>query len=389
MKRIYLDNAATTKLDKHALKEMLPFLKENFGNPSAIYQEGVVASRAVQQARKSIASTLQAPNHKVFFTGSGTESDNLAILGIVDATAPFITVGKPHIITSVIEHAAVLDVVKKLEEKGKIKATYIPVNKNGIVSIADIKNALRENTVLVSVMYANNEIGTIQPIKEIARVVEEFRRVQKTAYPYIHTDACQAVNYLDVSMEKLGVDLFVFNGSKIYGPKGIGVLCVRKGVEMVPMVFGGGQEDGLRSGTENVAYIVGLAKALEITENIKEKEVKRLTVLRDHFINKLLESIPQAVLNGDREARLPNNVHITIPDVEDDVLVVELDARGVACSSKSACKASSGEGSHVTLAIDGIEGSHLRFSLGRDTVKKDVEYVTRAISHILKKYKKL
>ncbi|MCK5027800.1 MAG: aminotransferase class V-fold PLP-dependent enzyme, partial [Candidatus Pacebacteria bacterium] len=242
---------------------------------------------------------------------------------------------------------------------------------------------------LVSVMYANNEIGTIQPIKEIARVVEEFRRVQKTAYPYIHTDACQAVNYLDVSMEKLGVDLFVFNGSKIYGPKGIGVLCVRKGVEMVPMVFGGGQEDGLRSGTENVAYIVGLAKALEITENIKEKEVKRLTVLRDHFINKLLESIPQAVLNGDREARLPNNVHITIPDVEDDVLVVELDARGVACSSKSACKASSGEGSHVTLAIDGIEGSHLRFSLGRDTVKKDVEYVTRAISHILKKYKKL
>ena len=269
MKRIYLDNAAGTPLDKNVYREMEPFLNGFFGNPSALYQEGMVVQDAIKHARENIASILAARGDEIVFLGSGTESDNLAILGVVHAAKRHMSL-KPHVVTSVIEHAAVLETVKQLEKNGVVEATYVSVNEEGIVDPKDIKDAIKENTVLVSIMYANSEVGTVQPICEIAKIVRGVRRTCGGVYPYVHTDACQAINYLNVSVEKLGVDLLTFNGSKIYGPKGIGVLYIRRNVNIEPIIFGGGQERGLRSGTEYVAGIVGVAKALEITAKIKE-----------------------------------------------------------------------------------------------------------------------
>ncbi|MCK5095815.1 MAG: cysteine desulfurase [Candidatus Pacebacteria bacterium] len=386
MKRIYLDNAAATPLDKHVFDGMRPFLKDLFGNPSTLYEEGVVTKHAVEKARESIADIMVAHKDEICFTGSGTESDNLAVQGVVRASLGVYS--KPHVITSSIEHPAVLETVKILEKKGVIEATYIGVNEKGLVDSKEVKEALKGNTVLVSVMYANSEVGTVQPVREIVKMVREVRDSRNVGYPYVHTDACQAVNYLRMSVEKLGVDLMTFNGSKIYGPKGIGMLYIRRGVNIEPIVFGGGQESGLRSGTENVAGIIGISKALEITESIKEKESQRLVTLRDYFMQQLEEISLGIVINGDRQKRLPNNVHITVPDIEDDVLVVELDAKGIACSSKSACKTKAEGASHVVLAMRGeVKGSHLRFSLGRDTTKKDINYTVNALRGILKKYK--
>ncbi len=388
MKRIYLDNAATTPLDKHVLKEMMPFLKGDFGNPSAIYKEGVVAKKAVEKARENIAGILSARKNEVFFVGSGTESDNLAIQGVVQASLKIFP--KPHVITSSVEHPAVLETIIRLEKKGVIETTYLEIDERGFVDPKEVKESFKKNTVLVSVMYANNEIGTIQPIREIVKIVREVRDSRKVAYPYVHTDACQAANYLEMSVEKLGVDLMTFNGSKIYGPKGIGVLYVRIGVNIESIVFGGGQEKGLRGGTENVAGIVGIAKALQITENMKEKESQRLVVLREYFVQQLKKLDQNIIINGDMYERLPNNVHITIPNIEDDVLVIELDAKGIACSSKSACKSVTGSESHVILAMKRkTNGSHLRFSLGRNTTKDDINRTIVALLDIVKKYKKI
>lgn len=393
MKRIYFDNAATTPIDPDVLREMLPFLKENFGNPSSLYAEGVMASKAVALARENIAKNIGVLPSEIIFTGSGTESDNLAVIGVTQA---FLsersknTKTKPHIITSSIEHAAVLNVVKELERKGIVEATYLPVDEKGVVSLSALKDSLKENTILVSVMYANSEVGTIQPIRDIVRVVKKYRELKKSDYPYVHTDACQAMNYLETSVARLGVDLMTFNASKMYGPKGIGVLVLKHNIPIEPVVFGGGQEGGVRSGTENVAGIVGITVALEIAEKMKKNEVKRLSTLRDYFIKKLEKTIFGVVVNGDREFRLPNNVHITIPHIEDDVLVIELDAKGVACSSKSACKMMRGGESHVIMAMKGkSEGSHIRFSLGRSTTKKDIDHTLKALQSILEKYKNI
>jgi cysteine desulfurase len=393
MKRIYLDNAAGTPIDAGVLKKMMPFLKENFGNPSSLYKEGVWASTAVASARESIAKSVGVLPSEIIFTGSGTESDNLAILGTVSAFLSKRAKGvktKPHIITGSVEHMAVLGVIEELEKKGIVEATYISVDAKGAVSLEELKSALKENTVLVSIMYANSEVGTIQPIRDVAKIVKKYRELKKTNYPYVHTDACQAMNYLDTRVESLGVDLMTFNGSKIYGPKGVGILVSKHYVDIDPIVFGGGQEKGMRSGTENVAGIVGTAAALEIAEKMKKGEVKRLTSLRDHFMKKLEKTIPNVTINGDRIDRLPNNVHITIPNIEDDVLVIALDAKGVACSSKSACKMAVGGESHVIKAMKGkAEGSHLRFTLGRSTTKKDIDYTVAVLGKILEKYKNI
>ncbi len=412
MKRIYLDNSATTSIDKRVEKVMLPYLRNEFGNPSALYEEGVMAKNVVEIARRDVAGIIKAQPDEVIFTGSGTESDNLAILGVIKAVERG-NDKKPHIITSVIEHPAVFEVCKALERDGVADVTYVGVDELGVVDPKEVKDALRPETVVVSIMYANNEIGTVQPIREIAKVIRTFRKtklVRKSSklrrsvvdrsdgktlnleeqVPYFHTDACQATNYLDMNVLHLGVDLLTINGSKIYGPKGVGALYVKKGTNIDPIIYGGGQERGLRGGTENVSAIVGFAQACKITEELKEKETARLTCLRDYFTKKLIFSIPGSILNGDSEERLPNNVNISIPDVDSEQLVIELDAKGVSASARSACKSRDYGSSYVILALGrkplSNEGG-VRFSLGRDTKKKDIDYVLKVMSEIVEKMK--
>lgn len=350
-------------------------------NPGAIHSLGVKEKNRLEDARKRVASILNAHVTEIVFTSGATESNNLAILGI-----------KPgHIVTTNIEHASVLETIK---HRGDF--TFVPVEPNGIVDPKKIKKALKKNTVLVSVMYANNEIGTIQPIKEIAKEIRYFNKVNNTKI-FFHTDATQAINYLPIGIPQLGVDMMSFNASKIYGPKGVGILYIKKGTPITKIMFGGDQEMGLRPGTENVVLATGIAQALENVEKIKDKEVKRLTLLRTYFIQKLqkLQTMSRFNLdmrvNGDLENRLPNNINITIPKIPSDLLVIELSAKGIMCSAKSACKSGDGKASHVISAINSTtketDGS-LRFSLGRETTKADINYTLKVLSQILQKLKK-
>ena len=391
-------------------------------NTSAIHALGLAEKNKLENARKIVAKVLDAHSDEIIFTSGATESNNLAIQGVVNAILGLTPsplslsrrgVGErwvPHIVTTNIEHASVLETCRHLERVGRAEVTYVEVEKNGIVDPKKIKKALKSNTVLVSVMYVNNEIGTIQPIKEIAKEIRHWRKNltpsplsllrrgvgERCIFPFVHTDATQAVNYLSLNVEQLGVDLMSFNGTKIYGPKGVGVLFKRRNVNLSPIMWGGDQEFGLRPGTENSKGIVDLAKALEATEKIKEKEVKRLIVLRDYFINKLLKlkNIDQDfnfLVNGDQKNRLPNNINITIPNIPSDLLVIELSAKRVMASAKSACKSGDGKASHVISAINKdtkeTDGS-LRFSLGKETTKADIDYTGKALVGILSKLKK-
>ncbi|GMQ95234.1 MAG: cysteine desulfurase NifS [Patescibacteria group bacterium] len=391
MKRIYLDHAAATPLDSRVRRAMTPFFDIHFGNPSALYEEGLVVKEAVEGARGKIAKFLHAHSDEIVFTGSGTESDNLAILGVVKSwqglTLPKGGAKKSHIVTSVIEHPAVLNVCKSLEKEG-VDVTYVGVNEEGIVDPKEVKEALRKETILVSIMYANNEIGTIQPVREIAKIIRGWKKQHGGEYPFFHTDACQAANYLDMNVLRLGVDLLTINGSKIYGPKGVGALYVKRETRIAPVTRGGGQEFGLRSGTENVPGIVGLAEALCVAEKMKKKEIVRLTELRDYFIKDLLYKIPESILNGDEKERLPNNINVSIPNIDSEQLVIELDAKGVSASAASACKSRSQESSYVIMALERkplqSEGS-VRFSLGRETKKKDIGHVLKVLPGIIKK----
>jgi len=366
-------------------------------NPGAIHSLGVAEKNKLEKSRGIVAGILNAHSSEIVFTSGATESNNLAILGLVKA------VKMPHIVTTNIEHASVLEVCKHLENTKQAEVTYVPVDANGVVDPQKIKKALKANTILVSVMYANNEIGTIQPIKEIAKEIRHFDKINNKKI-FFHTDATQAVNYLPISIPQLGVDLMSFNSVKIYGPKGIGALYVKKNTPLTPIMFGGNQEFGLRPGTENVSLAVELSKALQTTENKKEKEIKRLTQLRDYFIKKLKSKNVDFVLNGDLEKRLPNNINITIPNIPSDLLVIELSTRGIMASTKSACKAGDGKASHVIKAIrseikparnafsiadagEETDGS-IRFSLGRQTTKSDIDYTVKSLSEILTKLKK-
>ncbi len=396
IKRIYLDCASSA----------LPFS----ANPGAIHELGVKEKNKLEDARKVIAGILNARSDEIIFTAGATEGNNLAILGLFQNVRQYFKL--PHIVTTNIEHASVLEVCKHLEKTKQAEVTYVPVAPNGIVDPKKIKKALKPNTVLVSVMYANNEIGTIQPIKEIAKEIRHYRKNKKgKALPVFHTDATQAVNYLPINVIQLGADLMSFNSAKIYGPKGAGILYVRKYTPIGKIMFGGDQEFGLRPGTENTVLAVELAKALQITEKIKEKEVKRLTKLRDYFIASLHQIFSSCALprirvgtlgdkkfdeatlltNGDLKNRLPNNVNITIPNMPSDLLIIELSTRGIMASAKSACKSGDGKTSHVIQAINSkakeTDGS-LRFSLGRQTTKKDIDYTVKALSEILTKLKK-
>lgn len=365
MREVYLDNAATTKLDPIVLKEMLPYLTDKYGNPSSMHNMGNEAKKAVNNARKKVANILNCLPEEIIFTGSGSESDNLATFGYCRKNKD----KGNHIITTKIEHHAVLDAFKRLEKEG-FKITWLDVDARGIVNISQLKKSITEKTIFASIIYANNEIGTVQDIKEIAKICKEHNIV-------LHTDACQATNYLLMDVQALGVDMITLNGSKIYGPKGIGVLFKRKEIQIEPIVYGGGQEFGLRSGTENVANIVGFAKALEEVNKHKEEESKRLTKLREHMIKKLLE-IPETKLNGHSIKRLPNNVNVSFLNIEGESLMLLLNEEGIYVSTGSACTSASLEPSHVIVALGlphELGHSSMRFSMGKDTTKDDIDYV--------------
>lgn len=392
---IFLDHAAATPLDPRVLKAMLPYFDKTYANPSSLHSPGQSANKAVTQSRKSIATVLNGHADEVIFTSGGTESDNLAIRGVLEAVAPRLgwdgSTPMPHVVTTAIEHHAVLEPLTYLEKIGVIKLTIIKPKKDGVISVQDVMEVINSNTVLVSVMYANNEIGTIQPVAEIGKALLRWRKENNTALPYFHSDACQAAGYLDLNVEKLHVDLLALNAGKIYGPKGVGLLFVRRGTKLLPMTRGGGQERGLRSGTENTPGIVGMAKALELVQKNREKESKRLSLLRNRLIDGLLR-LPKSRLNGDADQRLPNNINISFLDIEGEAAMLYLDAKSIACSTGSACASSSLDPSHVILALGmSYEAAHgsLRFTLGKSTTKSDVDYVISVMPGIVEMLRKI
>lgn len=382
---LYFDYAATTPLDPNILKKMMPFFEKEYGNPSSFYEFGQRSKQAIDNSRQTVAKTLNCLAKEIIFTGSGTESNNLAIFGTAEAHQEK---GK-HIITSNIEHHSVLYPFQKLEKKG-FKVTYLPVSKEGLINPEDLKKALTKETILVSIIYASNEIGTIQPIEEIGKIIREYKK-DKSSPPFFHVDACQAVSALPIDVEQLNVDLLTLNAGKIYGPKGVGALYINKNVKITPQILGGGQEYGLRAGTENVAGIVGLAEALKIAEENKETEKKRLALLRDTLIDGVLKKIPRSHLNGSRKKRLPNNANFSFDGIEGETMLLCLDTKGVCASSSSACASGALHSSHVLRALglspEKAQGS-LRLTLGKYTQKEDVEKILEILPPLIEELRK-
>jgi len=376
---IYLDYAATTPMDKEVLELVHKTNILEYGNPGSLHRPGRLAKKQIEKARTEIAGHLQADPNEIIFTGSGTEADNLAILGVARAHKHH---GK-HIIISAIEHKAVLESALRLKNDG-FEVSYAPVDKNGILDIAKFKKLLRPDTILVSVMYANNEIGTIQPICAIAKTLLSFK--QKTGYPLFHTDACQTAGTLSLDVKALGIDLLTINGSKIYGPKGVGCLYLKHGINLESQIVGGDQEWHKRAGTENVSLIVGIAKALDIAVSKQESENARLSHLRDYFIDKIQKTIPQVHLNGHPTKRLPNNINFSFAGIEGESLVLLLDQAKIYCSTGSACSSLDLSPSHVLLAIGltpELAHGSLRITLGRETTKKDMDTTIRELTKIV------
>lgn len=392
-RRIYLDHAATTPIDPRVKTAMAPYLGSEFGNPGGLYREGVRAKRAVEGARKRIAGLLNARVHELIFTGSGTEANNLALMGYAEALRGGGRAWESmRFVTSVIEHSSVLGVMRELERRGA-RVTYVGVTDEGVLKLDEFKRAIADGADLVSLMYANNEIGTIQPLFEIRKEIRNFKnRNQKPTIihrtsPIFHIDACNAPSYLDVRADKLGADLVSFDAHKMYGPKGIGMLYARRGTKLHPRIFGGGQEHGMRAGTENVSALVGLAEALEIAIAGRERESKRQAALRDFFIGAVLKNIPQARLNGNLHDRLPNNAHFSFPGHDNEWLALQLDAAGIAVGTKSACLSNEERGeSYVVRALGkdaAYAASTLRFTLGTATTKAHLVHTVRALARAL------
>lgn len=373
---IYADNAATTKVSKRALAAALPYFTEQYGNASSIYSLGMNAAKAVLKARNQVATALGAKSGEIYFTSGGSEADNWAIKAAAEIGAKN---GKKHIITSVFEHHAVLHVCQYLEKHG-YEITYVPINDKGLVNPEDVKNAIREDTALVTIMYANNEIGTIQPIKEIAAICKE-RKV------LFHTDAVQAVGHIAIDVKDLGVDMLSLSGHKIHAPKGVGALYVRTGLSIPNLIHGGAQERTKRAGTENVPSIVALGEAItEAYENLAEKQEKTKK-MRDKLINELTK-IKESRLNGDLEHRLPGNVNISFRGIEGESLLLMLDLEGICASSGSACTSGSLDPSHVLLAL-GLDHAtahgSLRLSINEETTDEDIDYIIEAVPRVLAK----
>lgn len=389
MKKIYLDYAATTPVDEKVLSEMMPYFNEKFGNPSSAHSFGQEVLEAIAKARQQVADFLNCAPTEIIFTSGATESNNWAVNGIIKASQ----IKNLQIITSSIEHHCILNSFKEAEKNG-VEASYLKVNQDGLVSVEDLKKAIKENTILISVMFANNEIGTIEPIAEIGKLLKEINlEREKNNLPriYFHTDAVQAINYLDCEVDNLGVDLLSLSGHKIYGPKGVGVLYIRKGTKIKQLQQGGGQENNLRSGTHNVSGIVGLGKAISLISEHRKKtgEIKKL---RDYLMDEILKNIPSSYLNGSKEFRLPHNANLSFGGIEGESLLMLLDREGIAVSTGSACSSASLELSHVLKAIGlspELSHSSIRFTLGEETTKKEIDFVLKVLIEKVEKLREI
>lgn len=440
---VYLDHASTTPVREEVLRTMLPFLQKQFGNPSSLYKLGVDAKKALETSRKVVASCLGARPEEITFTSGGTESVNLAILGVarahrrlqshfIGAKGKTLSVSQSrdisprggeqyrtssygHIITSKIEHHTVLKACRHLESEG-YEVSYIGVDSQGFFDLEEFKKNIRPDTFLVTLMYANNEVGAIEPIRRLAKIIREenqkrilnnsLTRKPLNSSILLHTDACQASGFLDLNVLRLGVDLMTINASKIYGPKGVGALFARKGLKLEPLMYGGGQEKEMRSGTENVAGVVGFAKAFELAQKERQTESKRLSRLRNGFLQGLQKKLPKSVLNGPippksnkgkygqvlEDNRLPNNINVSFPGYEGEALMLYLDHYNIAVSTGSACTSGETDASHVLLAMGRTEAqakSSIRFSLGRSTTKAQLDYVLKVLLELVKQLAKV
>ncbi len=370
----YFDNAATTRVKEEVLKEMLPYFRDFYGNPSSIYTAGRKAKRDIEVARKRVASLIGANTSEIYFTSGGSESDNTAIKGIA---YEYKNKGN-HIITSKIEHPAVLNSCRVLEKDG-FEVTYLNVDEEGKINLEELCNSITSKTILISIMYANNEIGTIQPISEIAKIAKENKII-------FHTDAVQAVGNVPIDVSKMGIDLLSLSGHKIYGPKGIGALYVKNNIKFKKFIDGGHQEKNIRAGTENVAGIVGLGKACMLSEYNLDKHISELQNLRDYYLKQVKEKIIDIKLNGSKTDRLPGNSNISFKNIEASTLIFKLDEKGICASSGSACTSGSAEPSHVLVAIGlpkEMSQGALRVTFGEDNTKEDVDYLVDSMVEII------
>ena len=376
----YFDNAATTRVKEDVLEEMLPYFTERYGNPSSMYTKGRETRKAVEEARTKVAALINCKPNEIYFTGCGTESDNMAIKGVAYANW---RKGK-HIITSKIEHPAILHTCQNLQNHG-FEVTYLDVDKNGFINLDELKNAIRNDTILISIMFANNEIGTIQPIHEIAQIAKMYNII-------FHTDSVQACGNVPIDVQKMGIDMLSLSGHKLYAPKGIGALYVRNGIQFEKFMDGGHQEKNKRAGTENVPGIIGLGKACEVAKNNLNNHMKHLQEMRDYYISQVKERIPNIKLNGSLEKRLPGNANFSFEGIDGESLLLNLDAKGICASSGSACTTGSTSPSHVLLAIglspESANGA-LRTTFGEENTKEDVDYLVENLAEIVEGLRKM
>lgn len=376
MSIIYFDHAATTAVRKEVLNEMLPCFSENYGNSSSIYEIARTSKKLIDKARQQVATAIGSEAKEIYFTAGGSESDNWAIKGIAEAYSQ----KGNHIITSVIEHHAVLHTCEYLEKKG-YEITYLPVDEDGKINIDDLEKAIKPTTILITIMFANNEIGTVQPVKEIGEIAKKHNVI-------FHTDAVQAVGHIPINVKDMNIDMLSLSAHKMYGPKGVGALYIRKGIKLKSYIHGGAQERGLRAGTENVPGIVGLGKAIEMMTSEMEQENKRLIILRDRIIDGIQKEIPYTKLNGHRTDRLPANANISFEFIEGESILLLLDMNGIAASSGSACTSGSLDPSHVLLAIglphEKAHGS-LRLTLGIENTEEDVNKLLEVLPNVVKR----
>jgi cysteine desulfurase len=401
-RKIYLDHSATTPIDSEVLKSMKPYFDKDFGNASSIHSFGEKALKGVNKSRENLAKFLNCKTKEIFFTSGATESDNMAILGVARALKRKEPDKKLHIITSQIEHPAILEPCRRLEQEN-FKVTYLPINKKGLVELDEFKKAIKKNTALVSIMYANNEVGTIQPITEIGKEIKKINKkrdncsgkncsvgsCEKLPHIYFHTDAVQAANYCDCDIEKLNIDLLSISAHKIYGPKGVGALFIKTGVPFLPLMVGGHQEMGKRGGTYNSPGIVGLGKAVELLQTGKhKKEIIKIKKLRDYLIQQILKKIPNSQVNGDLENRVEGNANFSLIGAEGESMLVMLDMEGIAVSTGSACSSGSLKPSHVLLAMNipqEICHNSLRITLGKFTTKDEIDCTIDNLQKVVKR----
>lgn len=380
MKNIYFDNAATTRLDEDVLNSMIPYLKEEYGNASSIYKMGRESRKAIEDAREKIAKAINSSPDEIYFTSGGTESDNTAIRGIA---YNYKKKGN-HIITSKIEHPAILETCKQLEREG-FEVSYIDVNSNGIIDLEKLKKSIKDTTILISIMFANNEIGTIQPIKDIGKIAKENN-------VYFHTDSVQAIGSIKIDVKDMNIDSLSMSAHKFYGPKGIGAIYIRKGISFQKFMNGGHQEKNRRAGTENVASIVGMGKAIELAYKDLEEHVKHIKDLRDYYNREVERRIPYIKINGDIEKRLPGNSNISFKFIEGEGLLLNLDLKGICASSGSACTSGSLDPSHVLLAIGlphEVAHGSLRISIGKYNTKEEVDYLLDSLEEIISRLRNM